>query len=45
MPAVRKIINDPVYGFITIDHPLILEIISHPVRCIPVSIIHSVPTI
>lgn len=30
MPAVRKIINDPVYGFITIDHPLILEIISHP---------------
>jgi len=31
MPTVRKIINDPVYGFITIDHPLILEIISHPV--------------
>ena len=30
MPSVRKIINDPVYGFITIDHPLILEIISHP---------------
>ena len=27
----RKIINDPVYGFITIDHPLILHIISHPV--------------
>lgn len=27
----RKIINDPVYGFITIDHPLILQIISHPV--------------
>lgn len=26
----RKIINDPVYGFITIDHPLIYEIISHP---------------
>jgi uncharacterized protein len=26
----RKIINDPVYGFITIDHPLILQIISHP---------------
>src|SRR5437773_11037354 len=26
----RKIINDPVYGFITIDHPLILDIISHP---------------
>ncbi|MEO7393773.1 MAG: HD domain-containing protein [Chitinophagaceae bacterium] len=30
MPEVRKIINDPVYGFITIDHPLILQIISHP---------------
>jgi HD superfamily phosphohydrolase len=29
--SVRKIINDPVYGFITIDHPLILQIISHPV--------------
>ena len=26
----RKIINDPVYGFITINHPLILSIISHP---------------
>jgi len=31
MSNVRKIINDPVYGFITIDHPLILQIISHPV--------------
>jgi uncharacterized protein len=31
MPTVRKIINDPVYGFITIDHPLILDVISHPV--------------
>jgi HD superfamily phosphohydrolase len=30
MPAVRKIINDPVYGFITIDQPLILQLISHP---------------
>lgn len=30
MPVIRKIINDPVYGFITIDHPLILQIISHP---------------
>jgi HD superfamily phosphohydrolase len=30
MAYVRKIINDPVYGFITIDHPLIFEIISHP---------------
>jgi len=27
---VRKIINDPVYGFITIDHPLIYSIINHP---------------
>ncbi len=30
MPTVRKIINDPVYGFITIDEPLVLQIISHP---------------
>lgn len=30
MPSPRKIINDPVYGFITIDDPLILQIISHP---------------
>jgi uncharacterized protein len=30
MEPARKIINDPVYGFITIDHPLILQIISHP---------------
>ncbi len=30
MSYVRKIINDPVYGFITIDHPLLFEIISHP---------------
>ena len=30
MDPVRKIINDPVYGFITIDHPLVLRIISHP---------------
>ena len=30
MAYVRKIINDPVYGFITIDNPLIFEIISHP---------------
>jgi len=30
MPYVRKIINDPVYGFITVDHPLIFDIISHP---------------
>ncbi|MFT3825627.1 MAG: HD domain-containing protein [Chitinophagaceae bacterium] len=26
----RKIINDPVYGFITIDHPLISQIVAHP---------------
>lgn len=26
----RKIINDPVYGFITIDDPLIHRVISHP---------------
>jgi len=26
----RKIINDPVHGFISIDHPLIFDIISHP---------------
>ena len=28
--AYRKIINDPVYGFITIDDELIYSIISHP---------------
>ncbi len=26
----RKIINDPVHGFITIDHPLLFNIITHP---------------
>ncbi len=30
MNDLRKIINDPVYGFISIDHPLILGIIAHP---------------
>lgn len=31
MPVpVRKIINDPVHGFITIDHPLIFQVVSHP---------------
>jgi uncharacterized protein len=30
MAANRKIINDPVYGFITIDHPLLLQVIAHP---------------
>lgn len=29
-PSARKIINDPVYGFITINHPLIFSIIAHP---------------
>ncbi len=28
--SYRKIINDPVYGFITIDNELIFTIISHP---------------
>src|SRR5205809_1223575 len=26
----RKIINDPIYGFITINDPLLFELISHP---------------
>jgi uncharacterized protein len=26
----RKILNDPIYGFISIDHPLVLELIDHP---------------
>jgi HD superfamily phosphohydrolase len=30
LATTRKIINDPVYGFITINHPLILDIIAHP---------------
>lgn len=30
MPQIRKIINDPVYGFITIDDPLIWRIVCHP---------------
>ena len=30
MPSIRKIINDPVYGFITIDDPLIWQIVCHP---------------
>ena len=31
MPVTpRKIINDPVYGFITVDHPLIFKVINHP---------------
>jgi len=27
---IRKIINDPVYGFITLDDPLVFQVISHP---------------
>jgi uncharacterized protein len=27
---IRKVINDPVYGFITIDDPLVFRVISHP---------------
>ncbi|KYP16447.1 HD domain-containing protein [Flavihumibacter sp. CACIAM 22H1] len=30
MAKGRKIINDPVYGFITIDHPLLFSVIGHP---------------
>lgn len=30
MTPARKIINDPVYGFITLDHPLVLQLIAHP---------------
>ena len=30
MPQTRKIINDPVYGFITINDPLIFAVIEHP---------------
>jgi HD superfamily phosphohydrolase len=30
MIGIRKIINDPVYGFITINHPLLFKIIAHP---------------
>src|ERR1700691_5814232 len=26
----RKIINDPVYGFITLDHDLLLNVVAHP---------------
>lgn len=29
MPAKRKIINDPVHGFITINHPLLFQVIAH----------------
>jgi HD superfamily phosphohydrolase len=30
MLTKRKIVNDPVYGFITLAHPLVLDIIAHP---------------
>jgi len=31
MPVyTRKIINDPIYGFITIDDPLLFQLINHP---------------
>ncbi|ANI89541.1 phosphohydrolase [Arachidicoccus ginsenosidimutans] len=30
MATQRKIINDPVHGFITINHPLLFRIIDHP---------------
>lgn len=30
MEPSRKIINDPVHGFITVDEPVILKIIAHP---------------
>ncbi len=30
MATYHKIINDPVYGFITIDHPLLFKVIEHP---------------
>lgn len=30
MSQLRKIINDPVFGFITIDEPLVLQVIAHP---------------
>ncbi len=25
-----KIVNDPIYGFIQLDHPLVMQVISHP---------------
>lgn len=31
MPQPRKIINDPIYGFITIDDPLVFEVVGKPV--------------
>jgi hypothetical protein len=25
-----KIVNDPIYGFIRLQHPLVMQVISHP---------------
>ncbi len=30
MSSKGKIVNDPIYGFIQIQHPLVMEVISHP---------------
>ena len=30
MPSVRKIINDPVYGFISLPSDLIFDLLEHP---------------
>jgi HD superfamily phosphohydrolase len=30
MAARRKILNDPIYGFITVPHPVVLRLIDHP---------------
>lgn len=30
VPTTRKIVNDPIYGFITLDHPVIRRIVAHP---------------
>ena len=30
MPTRKKILNDPIYGFITVPHPTVLRLIDHP---------------
>ncbi len=30
MPPRTKILNDPIYGFITVPHPVVLRLIDHP---------------
>lgn len=30
MASKKKILNDPIYGFITVPHPAVLELIDHP---------------